>query len=86
MAGVATENGAALALRGLGRRCLGVTCTMRASQSIFDRFMAILSYTYLKLKIPRPAGVITMEARAQQVLDCERAASSWPQLRSPWLS
>jgi hypothetical protein len=29
----------------------------------YVKFMAIPSYTYLKLKIPRPIGVITMEAR-----------------------
>jgi hypothetical protein len=34
-------------------------------------FMAIPSYAYLKLKIPRPTGVITVEAKTQQVLDCE---------------
>jgi hypothetical protein len=33
--------------------------------------MAIPSYTYLKLKIPEPTGVITMEAKAQRALDCK---------------
>jgi phage FluMu protein Com len=33
--------------------------------------MAIASYAYLKLKIPRPTEVNTMEARTQQVLDYE---------------
>jgi hypothetical protein len=36
------------------------------------KFMAIPSYTYLKLKIPGPVGIITMEAKAQQALDCEQ--------------
>jgi hypothetical protein len=34
--------------------------------------MVIPSYTYLMLKIPGPAGIITMEAKAQQVLECEQ--------------
>jgi hypothetical protein len=34
-------------------------------------FMAIPSYTYLKLKFLGPIGVITVEARARQALDCE---------------
>jgi hypothetical protein len=32
-------------------------------------FMAILCYAYLKLKIPGPARVITVEAKAQQALN-----------------
>jgi hypothetical protein len=35
-------------------------------------FMAIPSYTYLKHKIPRPARVITIKAKAWQPLDCEQ--------------
>jgi hypothetical protein len=31
----------------------------------------VSSYTYLKLKIPGPADVITVEARVQQSLDYE---------------
>jgi hypothetical protein len=31
--------------------------------------MAIPSYAYLKIKIPRPAGVITVEAKIQRALD-----------------
>jgi hypothetical protein len=34
--------------------------------------MAIPSYAYLMLKIPRTARVITVEARIQWVLDCEQ--------------
>jgi hypothetical protein len=34
--------------------------------------MAIPSYAHLKLKIPKPTGVITVEAKAQRVLDCEQ--------------
>jgi hypothetical protein len=34
--------------------------------------MAIPSDAYLKLKIPGPAGVITVEANTQQVLDYEQ--------------
>jgi hypothetical protein len=33
------------------------------------RFMAIPSYAYLKLMIPRPARVIIMEAKTQQALN-----------------
>jgi hypothetical protein len=33
--------------------------------------MAILSYAYLKLKMPGPARIITVEAKAQQALNCE---------------
>jgi hypothetical protein len=35
----------------------------------YVKFMAIPSYTYLKLKIPGPTKVITMEAKAQRALD-----------------
>jgi hypothetical protein len=38
------------------------------------KFMAIPSYTYLNLKILRPAGVITMEAKTQWALDCEQSS------------
>jgi hypothetical protein len=38
----------------------------------YIKFMVIPSYTYLKLKIPGPAGVINMEAKAQRALDCEQ--------------
>jgi hypothetical protein len=34
--------------------------------------MAIPSYAYLKLKIPGPAGVITVEANTQRALDREQ--------------
>jgi hypothetical protein len=34
-------------------------------QPCYVKFMAIASYTYLKLKIPRPVGVITMETKTQ---------------------
>jgi hypothetical protein len=34
--------------------------------------MAIPSYTYLKLKISRPVGVITVEAKTQRSLDYEQ--------------
>jgi hypothetical protein len=40
-------------------------------QPCYIKFMAIPSYTYIKLKIPRPAEVITMEAKAHRALDCE---------------
>jgi hypothetical protein len=34
-------------------------------------FMAIPSYTYLKLKIPGSIDVITVEAKTQRALDCK---------------
>jgi hypothetical protein len=33
--------------------------------------MAILSYGYLKLKIPGPVGIISVEAKPQQALNCK---------------
>jgi hypothetical protein len=43
-------------------------------QPCYVKFMAIPSYTYLKLKIPEPTGVITVEARVRQALDCEQSS------------
>jgi hypothetical protein len=40
-------------------------------QLFYVKFMAIPSYAYLKLKIPRSAGVITVEVKTQRALDCE---------------
>jgi hypothetical protein len=37
----------------------------------YVKFMAIPSYANLKLKIPGPTGVITVEARTRRALDCE---------------
>jgi hypothetical protein len=36
----------------------------------YVKFMAIPSYTYLKLKMPEPTIVITVEAKTQRALDC----------------
>jgi NADH/NAD ratio-sensing transcriptional regulator Rex len=33
--------------------------------------MAIPSYAYLKLKVPEPTSVITVETKTQRALDCE---------------
>jgi hypothetical protein len=38
----------------------------------YVKFMAIPSYANLKLKIPGPARVITVEAKMQRALDCEQ--------------
>jgi hypothetical protein len=38
----------------------------------YIKFMAIPSYTYLKLKITGPTGVITVEAKTQRALDYEQ--------------
>ena len=40
----------------------------------YVKFMAVPSYAYLKLKLPGPAGVITVEARARQALACEQSS------------
>jgi hypothetical protein len=40
-------------------------------QLCYVKFMAIPSYAYLKLKIPGPTRVITVEAKAQRALDYE---------------
>jgi hypothetical protein len=40
-------------------------------QPCYINFMAIPRYAYLKLKIPGPADVITVQAKAQRALDCE---------------
>jgi hypothetical protein len=40
--------------------------------SCYIKFKAIPSYTYLKLMIPGPVGVITMEAKNQRALDYEQ--------------
>jgi hypothetical protein len=37
----------------------------------YVKLKAIPSYAYLKLKIPGPVEVITVEAKAHRVLDCE---------------
>jgi hypothetical protein len=41
-------------------------------RTCYIKFMAIPSYAYLKLKIVGLTDVITEEAKAQWVLDCER--------------
>jgi hypothetical protein len=41
-------------------------------QSCYVKFMDIPSYAYLKLKIPGPTEVITVEAKTQHALDCEQ--------------
>jgi hypothetical protein len=43
-------------------------------QPCYVKFMAIPSYAYLKLKNPGPTGVITVEAKARQALDCEQSS------------
>jgi hypothetical protein len=37
----------------------------------YVKFMAIPSYASLKLKIPGPTGIITIDAKAQQTLNCK---------------
>jgi hypothetical protein len=40
----------------------------------YVKFMVILSYAYLKLKITGPTGIITAEAKTQRALDCEQSS------------
>jgi hypothetical protein len=40
-------------------------------QPCYVKFMAIPSYAYLNLKIPRPTRVIIVEAKTQRALDCD---------------
>jgi hypothetical protein len=40
----------------------------------YVKFMAIPSYAYLKLKIPGPPGIITVEAKAQRALDYKQVS------------
>jgi hypothetical protein len=44
----------------------------------YIKFMAIPSYTYLKLKILGPTGIITMEAKVRRALDCEHSNIELP--------
>jgi hypothetical protein len=39
----------------------------------YVKFTAIPSYIYLKLKIPGPTGIITVEAKMYRALDCEQS-------------
>jgi hypothetical protein len=41
-------------------------------QSCFAKFKAIPNYTYLKLKMPGPKGVITIEGNFEQAYYCEQ--------------
>ncbi|XP_066375013.1 uncharacterized protein [Miscanthus floridulus] len=41
-------------------------------RSCFAKFMAIPNYTYLKLKMPGPKGVITVEGTFEQANYCEQ--------------
>jgi hypothetical protein len=49
----------------------------------YVQFMTIPSYAYLKLRIPKPTGVIIVDDKTQGALHCDRTTSS----RLPlWLS
>ena len=37
----------------------------------YAKFMAVLNYTYLKLKMPGPNGVITVESTYDHAYDCD---------------
>jgi hypothetical protein len=40
-------------------------------RSCYAKFMAIPNYTYLKMKMPRPKGVITMGSSIEHAFDCD---------------
>jgi hypothetical protein len=42
------------------------------SQPCFAKFMAIPNYTYLKLKMPSPNGVITVKGSFEQAYYCKQ--------------
>ena len=46
----------------------------------YAKFMAVPNYTYLKLKMPGPNGVITVESTYEHAYDCDINASSTPRL------
>jgi hypothetical protein len=37
----------------------------------YAKFMAVPNYTYLKLKMPRPKGVITIDTKFQHTYECD---------------
>jgi hypothetical protein len=37
----------------------------------YAKFMAVPTYTYLKLKMPRPKGVITISTKLQHAYECD---------------
>ena len=43
----------------------------------YAKFMAVPNYTYLKLKMPGPKGVITVGASAQHAYQCEVECSDF---------
>ena len=40
----------------------------------YVKFIPVPSYAYLKLKMPRPVGIITVEAKVPQALACEQSS------------
>ena len=51
-------------------------------RSCYAKFMAIPNYTYLKLKMPGPNGVITMSSAFSHAFECDREPTSSPPLLS----
>jgi hypothetical protein len=47
-------------------------------RSCYAKFMAIRNYTYLKLKIPGPTGIITIDPTYHHTHECTLRASSMP--------
>jgi hypothetical protein len=37
----------------------------------YSKFMAVLNYTYLKMKMPEPNGVITVGSSIEHAFDCD---------------
>jgi hypothetical protein len=40
-------------------------------QSCYAKFMSVPNYTYLKMKMPRPKGVITVGSSIEHAFDCD---------------
>ena len=40
-------------------------------RSCYAKFMAVPNYTYLKLKMPGPSGIITIESTYEHAYDCD---------------
>ena len=47
------------------------TCNAILGRPCYAKFMAVPNYTYLKLKMPGPCGVITIGTSFQRAYECE---------------
>jgi hypothetical protein len=58
---------------------VGFTGTYHAilERPAYAKFMVVSSYNYLKLKMPGPKGVITIDTKFQHVFECDAECCSW---------